>query len=343
MLQTIQIIAILQGLFLLLILIRQKKEFKPVNFWLLIGLIISIVGYAIGDDDYNLFVKDAHWFFFYDLLFITFFFLFIKYQYSDKKKFDQRDFVYFIPYLIFTVFEIFENVFFIENAFTSVIMRIPIMLVISYYLVNTIYITYKKAEKKWVLYFLIPYTIIFLVEKLADILYQKHDSIPFIESYGIIGLSVLLFYIIIFNFIINPKSVLPKPKLEKYKSSNLKKDTIETEKQRILDLFEKEKIFKNKEIKVNDVAKQLGISRQQLSEILNLHLGGNFQDILNKYRVEEFINYLQDEKYKNYTLLGIAFEVGFSSKTSFYTCFKKEKGMTPNAFKKSLEKKDDNS
>ena len=93
-------------------------------------------------------------------------------------------------------------------------------------------------------------------------------------------------------------------------------------------------IFKNQKLNVNEVANQLGIPRQHLSEILNVHMGVRFQDLLNQYRVEEFIKCLHQENYKNYTLLGIATEVGFSSKSSFNSTFKKLKGVTPSQYKK---------
>ena len=96
----------------------------------------------------------------------------------------------------------------------------------------------------------------------------------------------------------------------------------------------KQQIFKNPKLNVNEVAHQLGISRQQLSEILNVHMEVRFQDLLNQYRVEAFINCLHQEHYKNYTLLAIANEVGFSSKSSFNATFKKLKGLTPSQYKK---------
>ena len=61
-----------------------------------------------------------------------------------------------------------------------------------------------------------------------------------------------------------------------------------------------------------------------------------FQDLLNRYRIEEFINCLQNDTYKNYTFMAIANEVGFSSKSSFNTTFKKLKGMTPSQYKKQI-------
>jgi AraC-like DNA-binding protein len=57
---------------------------------------------------------------------------------------------------------------------------------------------------------------------------------------------------------------------------------------------------------------------------------------MNKYRAEEFVECLKDEKFKNYSIMGIANEVGFKSKSSFNTTFKKIYGVTPSEFKKTL-------
>jgi AraC-like DNA-binding protein len=54
----------------------------------------------------------------------------------------------------------------------------------------------------------------------------------------------------------------------------------------------------------------------------------NFQDFINKYRVEEFIERLKNDQNNHFTLLGIATDVGFNSKSSFNAIFKKYKGLT---------------
>ncbi len=100
MLKTIQIIALLQGIFLLFILFKHRNNYKKPNLWLLLGCIISVLLHTIGDDNYNLFMHNTDWFVFHDTLIITFFFLYIKYHKSGKETFDSKDFLFFIPYLV---------------------------------------------------------------------------------------------------------------------------------------------------------------------------------------------------------------------------------------------------
>jgi len=62
----------------------------------------------------------------------------------------------------------------------------------------------------------------------------------------------------------------------------------------------------------------------------------SFQDFINKYRVEEFIYRLRNGENDHFTLLGIANQVGFNSKSSFNATFKKFKGLTPTDYRKKL-------
>jgi YesN/AraC family two-component response regulator len=90
-------------------------------------------------------------------------------------------------------------------------------------------------------------------------------------------------------------------------------------------------------LSLTSLAEKLEIPKQYISEILNIHMDTNFQDFVNGYRIDAFLERLNDPKYSNYSLLGIANDVGFSSKSNFYATFKKHKGITPTEYRKSLK------
>ncbi len=96
--------------------------------------------------------------------------------------------------------------------------------------------------------------------------------------------------------------------------------------------LEKEKIYRQNELRLADLAKALGISTHHLSQIINEEKKQNFFDYINSYRVREAKEKIVKER--NKTLLEIAYEVGFNSKNSFNSAFKKQVGMTPSAFRK---------
>ncbi len=336
MLRTIQIIALLQGIFLIFILFQRKKEYKKVNFWLLLGCIMSVILYAIGDDDYNLFVSDSDWFLFHDTLIITFFFLFVRYYKSGKEEFDKKDLWFFTPYLVIAGFKALDTYMPIEKGVILEVAHGFVELIFLGMVLYTIYDIVKRKKEKWLLTFIVPLTVIFIIDEVTFFITNSYESPYFLDSYGIILAAVFLFYYVLYKLIVTPQEILPKSNDAKYKTSSLNTKDIERHKSYLLRLMTEEKLFKNNKLTVNDVAKQLNIPRQHLSEILNVHMKTGFQDFLNQYRVEEFMACLQNETYSNYTLLGIANEVGFSSKSSFNTTFKKLKGMTPSQYKKHL-------
>jgi len=85
-----------------------------------------------------------------------------------------------------------------------------------------------------------------------------------------------------------------------------------------------------------ELAAQLSLSTHYLSQIINENYNLNFFDYINKYRIEEVKKKMQDPDFSNYSLLGIALESGFNSKSSFNRIFKKFTGQTPSEFKESI-------
>lgn len=107
-------------------------------------------------------------------------------------------------------------------------------------------------------------------------------------------------------------------------------------------LMEEQKVFRNSDLKLAHVATLLGLPEQQLSEALNNELEINFPEFVNDYRVKDFKTRLLDPKEQNKTMLGIAFESGFNSKSSFQRVFKESTGVTPTAYRKSLTNRSQN-
>jgi AraC-like DNA-binding protein len=96
------------------------------------------------------------------------------------------------------------------------------------------------------------------------------------------------------------------------------------------------KLFMNPELTLPDFAEAVGITRNQLSFILNRHFGENFYDFVNRYRVEEAKNILSRKITDDINFLHIGLDVGFNSKTSFNVNFKKLTGMSPSEYRKTF-------
>lgn len=99
--------------------------------------------------------------------------------------------------------------------------------------------------------------------------------------------------------------------------------------EQLIDYFETEKPYLNKQLKSADIAAALSCSISSLSECLSFKLNTNFSDFVAHYRVEAFVQKQKQEDISLYTLMSIAESCGFNSKSSFFRLFKKQMGCTP--------------
>ncbi|MBX2876980.1 MAG: AraC family transcriptional regulator [Saprospiraceae bacterium] len=103
---------------------------------------------------------------------------------------------------------------------------------------------------------------------------------------------------------------------------------------RLEKLMKKEELYRDPTLGRDVLAERLGISSGYLSQLINAVTGENITHYINNYRVEAVKKMIQDPDFSQYSLLALGEEAGFSSKSAFYTTFKKKVGMTPNAFRK---------
>jgi AraC-like DNA-binding protein len=123
---------------------------------------------------------------------------------------------------------------------------------------------------------------------------------------------------------------------QRYKRSSLKMD----DRIRIIDELEatmkEEELFANTKLTIDDLAQRLGVNSKYLSQSINEAYNRNFYIYINELRVEKAKKYLCTESHANYSIEGIAQQVGFQSKSSFYTAFKKITGLTPSAYREKV-------
>jgi len=115
-----------------------------------------------------------------------------------------------------------------------------------------------------------------------------------------------------------------------YKKSSLKSELATKKHNEMLELMKTGKPYLNPKLTLSELAESLSVSSNHLSQIINQYEQVNFHDFVNKYRVEEFIRNVQNNK--SYSLLAHALDSGFNSKSSFNSVFKKFKSLTPSKY-----------
>lgn len=123
---------------------------------------------------------------------------------------------------------------------------------------------------------------------------------------------------------------------EKYAKSGLTDKMAEDTYESLLSLITENSIYRKHELSLNDLASELTIHPNYLSQIINEREEKNFFDFINTYRVEEFKRRIAIKENHQYTLMAIAYDCGFNSKSSFNRYFKKHTGETPSQYFKSV-------
>jgi AraC-like DNA-binding protein len=154
-----------------------------------------------------------------------------------------------------------------------------------------------------------------------------------VTNYAYTTVMSAVIYFIAYKMVLNPGLISPDF-AKKYKSY-MPFAGADGEKyiNRLESLMERNKIFTNPELKLAELSKEVGLPAHQVSKLINEKMGKSFSDYINELRVAEFIRRMNDRQYASYSIFGIAMDVGFNSKSSFNTAFKKITGKSPSAYK----------
>lgn len=136
----------------------------------------------------------------------------------------------------------------------------------------------------------------------------------------------IVFYLISAYYLLNAQKVKKVSPTKKIEQADFDKIN-----QKLTRLMESEQLYKNPDMKLEVLARQLSISRHLLSQLLNEQLNKNFHQYINDYRIQEACQMLKENQ--PYSIEAIGQEVGFHSRSSFFAAFKKKTGMTPSKYR----------
>lgn len=154
-----------------------------------------------------------------------------------------------------------------------------------------------------------------------------------------LGVTIIV-YVLAYLGLRNPEVLTgggDTPEVKKYEKSTLTPERAEKYLQRVRHAMEPEKLYTDGSLTLQKLATKLSIPAQHLSQVVNEHLQQNILDFINTHRVEEAKRRLLDPERKHLSILAIAEDVGFNSKSSFNAVFKKHTNLTPSEFRKLSE------
>jgi len=129
-----------------------------------------------------------------------------------------------------------------------------------------------------------------------------------------------------------------EPLRKKYKKALFSKEEMLAYRDQLKQLMEVETPYLDSGLTLRSLAEQMGLTANQLSQLLNKGFDQNFSEFINSYRLEAFKTKAADPAQQHLTILALAYDSGFNSKTAFNTFFKKAMGKTPSAYWKELVK-----
>lgn len=122
-------------------------------------------------------------------------------------------------------------------------------------------------------------------------------------------------------------------KQDKYEKTGLSEAFSQELKEKLEDLMVTQKLFLNHELRLDDIATMLNISRHHASQVINENFKMSFYDYINTYRIEEAKKKLCNNfKKSSESISDIAYQCGFNNRVSFYKAFKKRTKITPKEF-----------
>lgn len=294
------------------------------------------------------------------------FFFYVKTLLNNDIKFTHRDLIHFIPAMLYLVYSLIvfitdklvlnEFYFYADGKDKDLDFWYQMAGLISmlFYLFMSLkyYVNYRRLSLQevsfadeiaflWIKHFTVSFGLILVLRVLFFILNPEWGQ--FGNKYWYyLCFSILLLYISITGYS-NTIKTTTKVKMASLIDFKIDKNRERKDKQeealvfhewksKIILLFSARHVYKNPDLTLTDLANLLNTNRNIISKVINQEFQMNFNDYVNKKRVEAIIEKLKNGEHKYSTLLGVALDSGFNSKTTFNRAFKKHTGNTPKQY-----------
>lgn len=333
-----------QGVYISVLLLKQRP-LKPSAIYL--GLFIIVISIEVlNQTDFKFPIDLVYWLNNGNLFLIgPLLFLFVRTIQPIDNSFEAHHLIHMIPFIIIKIATMVlgptglgekwlpDTFFLVLNLFLSVHGLS--------YAVATVSISRKyllqeaKSLNKWIFRLSVIHFFgwtFSIVAKVVVIGSELLSDLFWISAY--LSMVVIIYFIGV-EFMVIPRYLVPYA--SKYDRSRLKAEEIEELSSRLKKSMVEEKDYLDASLSREKLAQKLGVSAHGLSQFLNEHVGMDFHQLIQKYRIEEVKDRLVDPKYAHYSILGIALDCGFTTKSTFNRSFKMYTGQTPSAFVSALK------
>lgn len=338
------------NLFLSILLVALAFSILHINY---AGMVIRHFSnnlYSPGDPTFLL-IAPLSWFYAVELT-------------GQRVKFNRKLFLHFIPFLLIVFFSLsFGSGH--PKAMSIHILNLKWFLYIFFWVMVVVqfsgyqYLLHKKwlahqqllqqevsntenVNISWLKFYLIVFliiTIFFLLSLFTVIHWESRKWLPkatgLVFSFSVFALGFRgILQRDVFNTIKEEKPLVPANPVLPETTAPAKPDQALINK--LVIYMAEKKPYLDADLSLSSLAKEMKMTRGQLSQLINNGLGETFYDFINRHRVEEVKMLMADPDKANFSLLGIAFEAGFKSKSSFNLIFKRFTGLTPTGYRKNL-------
>jgi len=369
------LIAAFNALFFAILILQKKKVLhdKILIYWLIyLGLYVGSYAFLsnILFTDFHLLSVS-----FISLLMLhgPFLYLYISALIDENYKFQRKSLFHFIPFLLFNIF-VFASPLFPEIAgsirldhqetehgspllfnFFLILTALsgPVYFLLSIRLFKILDInifnnfsTTENINLDWLRKLVYSFGVIWTALIIIATIHHVFHLFSWAFCTDGLFLSLSIFIILIGYFGLKQKEIFiqyPDHKIEyvtkpkaKYATVLLNETDLKNYVSQIKQLMEKEKPYLDADLTLPGLAAKLQIPSHHLSRVINEKFGLNFFDFINQYRIEEVKSKIAKPEFDNLSILGIAFESGFNTKSAFNRVFKKMTGTTPSEYKNQL-------
>lgn len=286
------------------------------------------------------------------------FYFSVVYFSNPNYKFQQTDLKYLFLPIVFLTFLLFQQTAKKENSNLFQIILTGLLLIQAIYFTSLSYLKIRKHQKKiqlfssntvdinldWLEYIIF----IILLMSIGSVLYTVFFN-PMHLNVFINGTSLMVIFSIAYHAL-KQKEIFPWSEKLRNEILIIDEQSFDSKRKIVSDkeliplkskldqIMQYEKPYLDCELNLVKLAEILTITPHQLSYVINSGFNENFFQYINKFRVEKAKELLDKNGMNNLSIVGIAFESGFNSKTSFNTTFKKVTELTPSEYKKRSSK-----